>query len=105
MNQCSIAYLKDVLSGKKKVGIWFTTNAGIQTWGYKAYPCSTAWRTYCWQDLSKVKGYIENLADCFPEYDSTYIPHRKYFRDIFLTLNQKLAEKFIDLSIKERNKK
>ena len=52
----------------------------------------------------KVKGYIENLADYFPEYDSTYIPPRKYLWDIFSTLNQKLAEKFIDHSIKERNK-
>ena len=52
----------------------------------------------------KVKGYIENLEDYFPEYDYTYIPPRKYFWDIFSTLNQKLAEKFIDHSIKERNK-
>ena len=51
----------------------------------------------------KVKGYIENLSDYFPEYDSTYIPPRKFFWDIFQTLNQKLAEKFIDHSIKERN--
>ena len=34
MNQCSVAYLKDVLSGKKKVGIWFMTNTGIQNSGY-----------------------------------------------------------------------
>ena len=53
---------------------------------------------------AKVKGYIENLADYFPEYDSTYIPPRKYFWDIFSTLNQKLAEKFIDHSIQERKK-
>ena len=33
-----------------------------------------------------------------------YIPPRKYFWDIFSMLNQKLAEKFIDHSIKERNK-
>ena len=52
----------------------------------------------------KVKGYIENLADYFPEYDFTYIPPRKCFWDIFSTLNQKLAGKFIDHSIKERNK-
>ena len=31
----------------------------------------------------KVKGDIENLADYFPEYDSTYIPNRKCFLDIF----------------------
>ena len=53
---------------------------------------------------SKVKGYIENFADYFPDYDESYIPPRKYFWDIFSTLNQELAEKFIDHSIKERNK-
>ena len=53
---------------------------------------------------AKVKGYIENLADYFPDYDESYIPPRKYFWDIFSTLNQELAEKFIDHSIKERNK-
>ena len=52
----------------------------------------------------KVKGYFENLADYFPDYDSTYIPSRKYFWNIISTLNQKLVEKFIDHSIKERNK-
>ena len=53
---------------------------------------------------SKVKGYIENFADYFSDYDESYIPPRKYFWDIFSTLNQELAEKFIDHSIKERNK-
>ena len=53
---------------------------------------------------AKVKGYIENLADYFPDYDESYIPPRKCFWDIFSTLNQQLAEKFIDHSIKERNK-
>ena len=53
---------------------------------------------------AKVKGYIENFADYFPDYEESYIPPRKYFWDIFSTLNQELAEKFIDHSIKERNK-
>ena len=53
---------------------------------------------------SKVKGYIDNFADYFPDYDESYIPPRKYFWDIFSTLNQELAQKFIDHSIKERNK-
>ena len=53
---------------------------------------------------SKIKGYIENFADYFPDYDERYIPPRNYFWDIFSTLNQELAEKFIDYSIKERNK-
>ena len=53
---------------------------------------------------SKVKGYIDNFSDYFPDYDESYIPPRKYFWDIFSALNQELAEKFIDHSIKERNK-
>ena len=52
----------------------------------------------------RVKGYIENLADYFPDYEHDYVPPRKYFWDIFSTLNQELAEKFIDHAIKERNK-
>ena len=54
---------------------------------------------------SKVKGYIDDFSDYFPDYDESYIPPRKYFWDIFSTLNQELTEKFIDHSIKERNKK
>ena len=52
---------------------------------------------------SEVKGYIDNYADYFPDYDEIYIPLRKYIWDIFSTLNQELVEKFIDHSIKERN--
>ena len=52
----------------------------------------------------KVKGYIDNFADYFPDYDESYITLRKYFWDIFSTLNQELAEKLADHSIKERNK-
>ena len=51
----------------------------------------------------RVKEYIENLADYFPDYEHDMLP-RKYFWDIFSTLNQELAEKFIDHAIKERNK-
>ena len=53
---------------------------------------------------SKAKGYIDNFSDYFPNYDESYIPSKKYFWDIFSTLNQEHAEKFIDHSIKERNK-
>ena len=53
---------------------------------------------------SKVKGYIDDFSDYFPDYDERYIPPRKYFWDIFSTLNQEIAERFIDHSIKERNK-
>ena len=53
---------------------------------------------------AKVKGFIENLADYFPNYDESNILPRKYFWDIFSTLNQELAEKFIDHFIKERKK-
>ena len=51
----------------------------------------------------RVKGYIENLADYFPDYEHDYVP-KEVFWDIFSTLNQELAEKFIDHAIKERNK-
>ena len=54
---------------------------------------------------AKVKGHIENFADYFPDYEESYISSRKYFWDIFSTLNQEFSEKFIDHSIKERNKK
>ena len=53
---------------------------------------------------SKVKGYIDNFEDYFPDYDESYILPRKYIWDIFSTLNQELVEKFIDHPIKERNK-
>ena len=53
---------------------------------------------------TKVKGYIENFADYFPDYEASYIPPRKYFWDIFSTLNHELTEKIIDHSIKERKK-
>ena len=53
---------------------------------------------------TKEKGYIENFADYFPDYEESYIPPRKYFWDIFSTLNHKLTEKIIDHSINERKK-
>ena len=36
---------------------------------------------------SKVKEYIKNFADYFPDYYEDYIPPRKYFWDVFSTLN------------------
>ena len=30
----------------------------------------------------RVKGYIENLIDYFPDYGNDYVPPRKYFWDI-----------------------
>ena len=53
---------------------------------------------------SKVKDYIDNFADHIPDYNESFIPPRKYFWDIFSTLNQELAEKFIDHSIKKIKK-
>ena len=44
----------------------------------------------------KIKGYIDNLMDNFPEYDSNYVPPRKYFWNIFSTQNHELGEKLID---------
>ena len=52
----------------------------------------------------RVKGYIENLAKYFSRLWAWLCSPRKYFWDIFSTLNQELAEKFIDHAIKERNK-
>ena len=51
---------------------------------------------------SKVKGYIDKLAEYFPDYDESFIPPRKYFWDIFSTLNQELAGRFINHFIKEK---
>ena len=51
-----------------------------------------------WRDTLKI--YFEY----FPDYGNDYVPPRKYFWDIFSTLNQELTEKFIDHVIKERNK-
>ena len=54
--------------------------------------------------MSKVKGYIDNFADYFPDNDESYISPRKYFWYIFYTLYQELAEKLIDHFIKEKKK-
>ena len=103
MNQCPIVYLKDVLSGKK---VNVANNIKNRCLNYKIksilalqYDELTAGKMY-----SKVKGYIDNFIDYFSDNDESYISPRKYFWDIFSTLNQELAEKFIDHSIKERNK-
>ena len=53
---------------------------------------------------SKLKEYIDSFAHYFPDYDESYIPSRKYFWNIFSTLNKELADKVFDHSIKERNK-
>ena len=47
---------------------------------------------------------ILKIADYFPEYDSTSVPQRMYFWNILSTLDQKLAERFIDHSIKKIEK-
>ena len=48
---------------------------------------------------SKLKEYIYNFVDYFPDYDESYIPPSKYFWDIFSTLNNYISEKFLDHSI------
>ena len=53
---------------------------------------------------SKLKEYIDNFAHYFPDYNESYFPPRKYFWNIFSTLNKELADKVFDHSIKERNK-
>ena len=52
----------------------------------------------------KSKNYVLNIVDYFPEFDDNYIPPKKYLWDVFSTINSDLAEKFIDHSIKQRNK-
>ena len=52
---------------------------------------------------SKVKGYIYNFYIASWLWWKLY-PTKEIFWDIFSTLNQELAEKFIYHSIKERNK-
>ena len=63
------------------------------------YEEQTAERMY-----PKSKNYVPNIVDYFPEYDDNYIHPKKYFWDVFSTINIDLAEKFIDHSIKQRNK-
>ena len=48
MNQSPIVYLKDVLSGKKKVSKTNHINIGIQIARYQADISSSIRRTYCW---------------------------------------------------------
>ena len=52
----------------------------------------------------KSKSYVPNIVEYFPEYDDNYIPPKKYFWDVFSTVNNNLADKFIDHLIKQRNK-
>ena len=55
---------------------------------------------------SKVKGYIDNFSDYFSDYDESYISPRKYFWDIFSTLNQEIAESLLIILLKrETNRK
>ena len=54
---------------------------------------------------SKVKGYNDNFTDYFPEYEESYTTPRKYFWNIFSTLNKEQTEKFIDHLIKEETSK
>ena len=48
MNQWPIVYLKDVLSGKKKVSKTNYINIGIQIARNQADISSSIWRAYCW---------------------------------------------------------
>ena len=52
----------------------------------------------------KSKNYVPNIVYYFSEYDDNYIPPKKYFWDVFSTTNSDLVIKFIDHSIKQRNK-
>ena len=48
MNQWPIVYLKDVLSGKKKVSKTNNINIGVQIARYKADISSSIWIAYWW---------------------------------------------------------
>ena len=48
VNQWPIVYLKDVLSGNKKVSKTNYINKGIQIARYQADISFSIWRTYCW---------------------------------------------------------
>ena len=52
-----------------------------------------------------IKNYVPNIVEYFPEFDDNNIPPpKKYFWDMLSTINSDLEEKFIDHSIKQRNK-
>jgi len=54
---------------------------------------------------SKIKDYIEDAIDYFPDYNDTpdYLPPKKFMWDIFATLDYDLACTFVDYSMKQRN--
>ena len=51
----------------------------------------------------KRENYVPNIVDSFPEYDN-YIHPNKYFWDVIFTIYRELTKKFLDHSIKLRNK-
>ena len=53
---------------------------------------------------SKVKGYIDNFADYFPDYDESLFQQGNIFGIYSLLLIKSLLEMFIGHSIKERNR-
>ena len=52
---------------------------------------------------TRVKGYIENLADYFPDYEYDYVPQGSILEYI-LNFKPGVNREFIDHAIKERNK-
>jgi hypothetical protein len=51
----------------------------------------------------RVKGYLENMPMYFPDYKDGYVPPRKFFWDIFNTLDNEMAESFVNFGIQQRN--
>jgi hypothetical protein len=51
-----------------------------------------------------VKAHIPDLVYYFPEYEEEYIPSKKFFWDIFATLDYELAKNVIDYAISVRTK-
>jgi hypothetical protein len=52
----------------------------------------------------RAKRYIENLPLYFPDYKDNYVPPRKFFWDIFNTLDNEIAEVFVSYGIEQRAK-
>ena len=104
MNQCSIAYLKDVLCEMKIVLIVINLQNRFSNYKISKITSSSIWRTYSRQNVYQSKGIHWKLGWLFSRLWAWLCSPKKYFWDIFSTLNQELAEKFIDHAIKERNK-
>ena len=51
----------------------------------------------------RIKGYINGFPDYFPDYKDGYVPPRKFMWDIFSTLDDNLAQRFVNYAEKIRS--